>query len=74
MPGIEIGAEVKLGGDEPVITTTETKPGLVYTLYEGTSLEEMTQKVIKVGDGAQWTPPITVKGGDSGFYEIRVSK
>ena len=70
----EKGAEVQLGGDEPTITTSETKPGLTYAFYEGVSLEELTQKASKVGDGTQWTPPITVKGSDSGFYEIKVSK
>lgn len=28
----------------------------------------------KVGDGQPWTPPITVKGGRSGFYRIKVGK
>lgn len=27
-----------------------------------------------VGDGRPWTPKVTVKGGASGFYSIRVSK
>lgn len=28
----------------------------------------------KVGNGAKWTPTITVKGGTSGFYSIKVEK
>ena len=28
----------------------------------------------KVGDGNAWTPEITVKGGESGFYTIQVDK
>ncbi len=27
-----------------------------------------------IGDGNIWTPPVTVKGGTSGFYSIKVSK
>ena len=28
----------------------------------------------EVGDGNKWTPNITVKGGSSGFYTIKVNK
>ena len=47
---------------------------VTYTFKEGTTLEGMTQKAMKVGDGTAWTPTITVKGGTSGFYSIGVQK
>ena len=75
----EDGVDIDLADtDEPSITTAATKPGLVYTLIEGTSLDNMAPGVgegkTKVGDGASWTPTISVKGGTSGFYSIRVEK
>ena len=74
----EKGAEVDISDPEsPELTTSETKPGLTYTLLEGVTLEEMmscTTGDSKVGDGEKWTPNITVKGGTSGFYTIKVEK
>ena len=69
------GATVSLGNTEsPTLTTAATKPGLTYTLQEGTTLEEMKDGDRKVGDGTAWTPKINVKGGTSGFYTIKVEK
>ena len=31
-------------------------------------------RACKVGDGQPWTPTVTVKGGTSGFYTIKVGK
>ena len=70
----EKGAELELTPDDPSIKTAETRAGLTYTFYEGTTLEGMTPKATKVGDGNAWTPAITVKGGTSGFYSVHVSK
>lgn len=72
------GAEVDFSDPEsPELITTETKPGLTYTLLEGATLEEMmscTTGDSKFGDGTKWVPTITVKGGTSGFYTIKVEK
>ena len=69
------GAEINIADPaSPQLITAETKPGLTYTLREGTTLEGMTDGDSKVGDGAKWTPNITVKGGTSGFYSIKVEK
>ena len=71
------GAEIVITADSPVITTSETKPGLTYKLQEGATLEEMmscTDGDSKIGDGTKWKPTITVKGGTSGFYTIKVEK
>lgn len=69
------GAEVDISNpDSPELTTSETKPGLTYTLREGKTLDGMADGDIKVGDGTKWTPNITVKGGTSGFYTIKVEK
>ena len=70
----EKGAELELTPDDPSIKTAETRAGLTYTFYEGATLQNMTQKVVKVGDGSAWTPAITVKGGTSGFYSVHVTK
>ena len=70
----EEGAELELTSENPSITTAETRAGLSYTFYEGTTLEGMTPKATKVGDGSAWTPTITVKGGTSGFYSVHVTK
>ncbi len=64
--------EVK--ASEPTLTTSATKPGLTYTLREGATLGGMTDGATKLGDGSPWTPEITVKGGTSGFYSIKVTK
>lgn len=58
----------------PSLTTSATRPGLTYTLREGRTLNGMSNGATKQGDGQPWTPPITVKGGTSGFYSIKVSK
>lgn len=70
----EDGVVINLTPSSPSITTAATRSGLTYTFREGTTLEGMTQKATKVGDGTSWTPPITVKGGTSGFYSIGVTK
>ena len=69
------GAIIDLGNSAaPLLTTPATRPGLIYTLCEGATLELMSNGAAKLGDGQPWTPPITVKGGPSGFYTIRVEK
>lgn len=69
------GAEIELGDtSEPSLTTAPTKAGLTYTLREGRSLNAMSDGATKQGDGKPWTPAITVKGGTSGFYRIKVDK
>ena len=68
------GVDIDMNPSDPGITTAATRPGLTYTFSEGTSLEGMTQKATKTGDGKSWTPPITVKGGTCGFYSIGVQK
>jgi hypothetical protein len=71
---VEQGAVIELNPEEPVLTTSETVPGLTYTLVEGASLFDMKPGASKIGDGTKWTPPVTVKGGRSGFYSIWVTK
>lgn len=68
------GAAFAVSEGGPVLTTAPTKPGLTYTLVEGATLGAMTDGATKQGDGHPWTPPITVKGGRSGFYRIKVGK
>lgn len=68
------GAVIELMPDSPILTTANTRPGLVYTLHEGAALDGMTSGDSKVGDGEPWTPEITVKGGNSAFYFISVGK
>lgn len=58
----------------PSLTTAPTRAGLVYTLREGMTLEALTDGDRTIGNGQPWTPKVTVKGGTSGFYSIRVSK
>jgi hypothetical protein len=58
----------------PSLTTSATRPGLTYTLREGRTLNGMSNGATKQGDGQPWNPPITVKGGTSGFYSIKVTK
>ena len=70
----EKGAVIELTPDSPILTTVNTRPGLVYTLHEGAALDGMTSGDSKVGDGEPWTPDITVKGGNSAFYFISVGK
>ena len=68
------GAIISLTPASPVLTTPATRPGLTYTLREGTTLKGMAHGASKVGDGNPWSPEITVKGGTSGFYTIKVGK
>ena len=68
------GASFSMNGVLPVLTTSPTKPGLVYTLREGATLKTMGDGASKQGDGHPWTPTITVQGGPSGFYSIKVDK
>ena len=68
------GAEIDLKPSAPSITTAPTRPGLTYTFKEGATIEGMTQKAEKQGDGQPWTPTISVKDGPSGFYSIGVGK
>lgn len=68
------GAVIVLDPAAPKLTTTDTKPGLTYTLHEGVTVEEMPGGDRKLGDGNPWTPTITIKGGASGFYSIEVDK
>ena len=70
----EKGAVIDIGPDSPSLTTPETRPGLTYTLREGTTLQSMADGDRKLGDGTKWTPKITVKGGTSAFYSIKVTK
>ena len=70
----EEGASFTMTGAGPVLVTSATKPGLTYTLVEGTTLDTMVDGAMKQGDGESWTPQITVKGGNSGFYRIKVGK
>ena len=70
----EKGAVIELTPENPSITTPPTRRGLTYILIEGATLQDMANGDSKVGDGAKWTPNITVKGGKSGFYSIKVQK
>ena len=70
----EEGASFTMTGAGPVLVTSATKPGLTYTLVEGTTLDTMVDGAVKQGDGESWTPVLTVKGGNSGFYRIKVEK
>ena len=68
------GAKFEVKASEPTLTTSATKPGLTYTLREGATLDGMSDGASKLGDGSSWTPEITVKGGATGFYSIKVTK
>ncbi len=68
------GAKIVLGPSSPSIKTAPTRQGLKYTFSEGRSIDGMTQKSSKTGDGTSWTPSISIKGGSSGFYSIGVGK
>jgi len=70
----EKGAVIDIVPDSPSLTTPETRPGLTYTLREGATLQSMADGDSKLGDGTKWTPNITVKGGTSAFYTIKVTK
>ena len=68
------GAVFDMNPESPALITAETKPGLTYTLREGVTLDDMKDGDTKVGDGTKWVPNITVRGGASGFYTIKVEK
>ena len=69
------GAEIDLRNPSaPSLTTAPTAPGLLYTLREGRTLDALADVVPTVGNGQPWKPTLTIKGGASGFYTIRVSK
>ena len=70
------GAKIDLDDPSaPSLTTAPTVPGLLYTLREGRTLDALADGgVPAVGNGQPWTPAVSVKGGTSGFYTIRVSK
>lgn len=68
------GAVIVLNPDAPSLTTPKTQLGLTYTLHEGMNPTGLSAGASKLGDGQTWTPPITVRGGTSGFYSIRVTK
>ena len=68
------GATFNVVGSNPSLTTASTRAGLTYTLREGATLKTMVDGATKQGDGLPWTPTITVKGGASGFYTIKVDK
>ena len=72
------GAVIDLSSAEsPSLTTAPTRSGLVYQLREGATLEAMESDSDgdqTIGDGAVWSPNLTVKGGASGFYTIKVEK
>ena len=70
----EKGAVIELDPSNPVLTTVNTRRGLVYQLREGVTLDTMHDGASILGNGQPWTPPITVKGGRSAFYSIRVVK
>ena len=70
----EKGAVVVLDPANPTLTTVNTRPGLTYTLYEGTALGDLKPGATTVGDGRPWTPTVTVKGGKAAFYSIGVGK
>ena len=65
------GASFAMVDGIPCLTTAPTKPGLVYTVREGTTLGTFVDGASTVGDGAPWTPPLTATG-TSGFYTIRI--
>ena len=72
------GAVIDLSSAEsPSLTTAPTRKGLTYRLKEGATLEAMESDSDgdhTIGDGASWSPNLTVKGGSSGFYTIKVEK
>ena len=70
----EKGAVIKMAPENPTVTTAATRPGLVYRLREGTTIDGMKFGDSKTGDGSPWSPLITVKGGASAFYTIDVGK
>jgi hypothetical protein len=70
-PSVSDDNVIELNALNPFLKTI-TRPGLVYVLREGFLLDAMRDGDSTIGDGSPWTPSITVKGGNSGFYSIRV--
>lgn len=71
----ESDAEISLRDPSaPSLTIKKTRKGLRYTLYEGYTLGtlEPSPTAWTIGDGGDWSPTPSVKGGTSGFYTIRV--
>ena len=73
----EKDAVVDINPQNPRIETAKTREGLTYEFYEAKSLDALNSarpSESKLGDGTKWTPNITVKGGTSAFYTIKVTK
>ena len=69
----EHGAFFGMEDGFPLLITSPTKPGLLYVLVEGETLDTMDDGDSTIGDGQPWAPVITVDDGPSGFYRIKVS-
>ncbi len=65
------GASFTMDNGSPCLVTAPTKPGLVYTVHEGPTLDAMVDGASTVGDGLPWIPSLTA-WRDGGFYTIRV--
>ena len=60
--------------DGRLFLQTVTRRGLRYVLYEGERLDALRAGDSTTGDGSPWRPRLSVYGGTSGFYSIRVGK
>ena len=60
--------------DGRLFLQTVTRRGLRYVLYEGERLDALRAGDSTTGDGGPWRPRLSVYGGASGFYSIRVGK
>ena len=60
--------------DGAFVLQTVTRAGLRYVLYEGEHLDAMREGASVTADGTPWRPALTVTGGSSAFYTIRVGK
>lgn len=67
-------AKIELNAANPHLTTAPTRKGLFYQFREGVTLDGMIDGDSTRGDGNPWKPNIKVKGGERGFYTIRVDK
>ena len=65
--------DFSLDPEDPQVPVN-TVPGLVYTFFEGNSIEGLSETARQIGDGNVWMPEPTVKGGESAFYSIGVDK
>ena len=61
-------------GFDPSKVTIEVAPEVQSLIAHGATRKTMSDGATKQGDGQPWTPTITVKGGSSGFYTIKVDK